>query len=87
MNTNQSEFVPASMKDFVAFMVKHIVNHPEKVQVNEKVGEQTLILEVHLAKPDIGLVIGRHGRVVKSLQTLLVGASRSGKRIILEILE
>ncbi len=75
------------MKDFILFIVKHLVDYPEEVQVKEIEGERTVLLEVRVSKYDIGKVIGQRGQNVRALETLLVAASgRLGKRFILEIL-
>lgn len=76
------------MKDFIVFIVKHLVDNPEEVEVNAIDGERTVVLELHVAKSDMGKVIGRRGQNAKALRTLLAGASaKLGKRAVLEILE
>lgn len=76
------------MKDFIVFIVKHLVDNPEEVQVNEIDGERTIVLELRVAQSDMGKVIGRRGQNARSLRILLAGASaKLGKRSVLEILE
>ena len=76
------------MKEFLSFIVKHIVDNPDEVHINMIDGEQSIILELRVAKSDMGKVIGRHGLNAKSLRTLLTAASaKTGKRAMLEILE
>ncbi len=76
------------MKDFIEFIVKHLVDHPDQVHVNEVDGERTVVFELRVGPGDMGKVIGRRGQTAKSLRTLLAAASaKMGKRAVLEILE
>jgi predicted RNA-binding protein YlqC (UPF0109 family) len=76
------------MKDLLEFMVKHIVDNPDEVVINEIVGERSIVFELRVAKSDMGKVIGRHGLNAKSLRILLTAASaKTGKQAVLEILE
>jgi hypothetical protein len=76
------------MKDFIEFIVKHLVDYPEKVQVNVIDGERTIVLELRVGQGDMGKVIGRKGQTAWALRTLLAAASaKMGKRSVLEILE
>jgi predicted RNA-binding protein YlqC (UPF0109 family) len=76
------------MKEFVAYIVKNLVDHPEKVRINEIGGTQTLILELSVEKSDIGKIIGKKGKTINAIRTLLMSvASRNGIRVNLEILE
>ncbi len=76
------------MKDFLEFIVKHLVDNPDEVEVNEIGGERTVVLELRVAQSDIGKVIGRRGQNARSLRILLAGASKKlGKQAVLEILE
>lgn len=76
------------LKDFVEFVAKSLVDNPEEVQVCEVEGEQTAVLELRVAKEDLGKVIGRQGRTARAIRTLLGAASsKAQKRIMLEILE
>jgi len=76
------------MKEFIEFIVKHLVDNPNEVQVNEIDGERTVVLELRVGEGDMGKVIGRRGQTAKSLRTLLAAASaKNGKRAVLEILE
>jgi predicted RNA-binding protein YlqC (UPF0109 family) len=78
----------SEMKDFIVFIVKHLVDNPEEVQVNEIDGERTIVLELRVAQSDMGKVIGRRGQNARALRILLAGASaKLGKRSVLEILE
>jgi len=76
------------MKEFLEFMVKHLVDKPHEVQVNEIDGERTVVYELRVGQGDMGKVIGKHGKTAKSIRTLLAAASaKAGKRAVLEILE
>ncbi len=76
------------MKEFIEYLVKHLVDKPEEVQINEVAGEQTTVLELRVGDGDMGKVIGRHGQTARSLRTLLTAASaKQGKRSVLEIVE
>ncbi len=76
------------MKALVEYIAKSLVEKPEEVQVNEVEGEQTSVLELKVAKDDLGKVIGRQGRTARAMRTILGAASiRANKRAVLEILE
>jgi predicted RNA-binding protein YlqC (UPF0109 family) len=76
------------MKEFVAYIVKNLVDHPEMVKINEIGGTQTLIIELSVEKSDIGKIIGKKGKTINAIRTLLMSvASRNGIRVNLEILE
>jgi len=76
------------MKDFLEFIIKHLVDKPNEVQVNEIDGERTIVYELRVGQGDMGKVIGKHGKTAKSIRTLLSAASaKAGKRAVLEILE
>ena len=78
----------SSLKEFVEFLVKHLVNRPDEVQINEIAGEQTVVFELRVGEGDMGRVIGRRGQTAISLRILLtVAAAKQGKRFVLEILE
>ena len=76
------------MKELIVYIVKKLVDNPEKVRVKEVRGEQNMILELSTAKEDIGKVIGKQGRTIKALRTLLNAASvKSGQRVTLEVIK
>lgn len=76
------------MKDFIEFIVRHLVDNPDEVHVNEIDGERTVVFELRVGSGDMGKVIGRRGQTAKALRTLLAAASaKYGKRSVLEILE
>jgi uncharacterized protein len=76
------------MKQLVEEIAKALVDHPEKVQVNSVDGEQVTVLELRVDPEDLGKVIGRQGRTVKSIRILLGAAGmKLKKRFTLEIIE
>jgi len=77
------------MKEFIEYIVKRLVDKPEEVVITEIIGEKTVVYELKVERNDIGSVIGRRGRIVRSLQTLInaVAAKNRKKKPILEILK
>jgi hypothetical protein len=76
------------MKDLITEIVQALVDQPEEVSVNEIRGGHTTVLEVRVAKTDIGKVIGKRGRTAQAIRTILSAASgKSRKRYILEIVD
>ena len=76
------------MKDLITYIVQALVDQPEEVSVSEIAGGQTVILELRAAKSDFGKVIGKRGKTINAIRTLLMSvASRNGIRVSLEILE
>ena len=77
-----------SMKELISFIAKALVDHPEDVVVSEVEGEQTSVIELKVAKDDLGKVIGKRGKTAGAIRTLISAASaKKGKRAMLEILE
>lgn len=78
----------SSLKELVELMAKSLVDYPDEVEVNEIIGEQTTVVELKVAKKDLGKVIGKQGRTAKSMRTILNAAStKLQKRSVLEIVE
>jgi len=77
------------MREFVEYIVKRLVDEPGEIVISEVVGEKTVVYELRVAQDDIGNVIGKKGRIVRSIQTLLnaVSAKNKKKKPILEILK
>ena len=76
------------MKELVEYIAKALVDKPDQVQVTEIEGEQTSVIELKVAKEDLGKVIGKQGRTARAIRTLLSAAStKIGKRAVLEIIE
>ncbi|MBI5186719.1 MAG: KH domain-containing protein [Nitrospinae bacterium] len=76
------------MKELVAYMARELVDFPEQVEVREIEGEKTTVVELKVAKDDIGKVIGRQGKTARAMRSILSAtAMKQGKRAMLEILE
>ena len=76
------------LKELITYIAASLVDKPEEVQVTEVEGEQTTVLELRVAKEDLGKVIGRQGRTARAMRTILGAASsKVKKRSVLEILE
>ncbi|MDZ4661411.1 MAG: KH domain-containing protein [Pseudomonadota bacterium] len=77
-----------NLRDLVEFMAKALVDLPDEVEVNEIQGEQTTVVELKVAKTDLGKVIGKKGKTAHSMRTILNAAStKLKKRSVLEIVE
>jgi predicted RNA-binding protein YlqC (UPF0109 family) len=77
------------MRDLVEFLVKALVSEPDSVRVEEIDDNGDILLEVHVAKDDLGRVIGREGRVANALRTVAKAAAtaRDEGRVMVEIVE
>jgi uncharacterized protein len=76
------------MKDLVKYIAQALVDYPEQVTVTEVVGNQTSVLELKVAKEDLGKIIGKQGRTARAMRTILSAASaKIKKRTVLEIIE
>ena len=76
------------MKNLIEYIAKALVDNPDDVNVSEVEGNQTSILELKVAKEDLGKVIGKQGRTARAMRTLLSAASaKIHKRTVLEIIE
>jgi predicted RNA-binding protein YlqC (UPF0109 family) len=75
-------------KELVEYVAKSLVDDPGGVIVNLIEGEKSTILELKVSEGDIGKVIGKHGRIAKAIRTILsAAATKSGKRVMLEIID
>lgn len=78
----------AVLKDLVEMMARALVDNPEKVDVTEVDGNSTVVLELRVAKEDLGKIIGKQGRTARSMRTILSAAStKARRRAVLEIIE
>ena len=78
----------ASMKELITYIARALVDKPDEVQVSEVMGEQTSVIELKVAKEDLGKVIGKQGRTARAMRTILSAAStKVRKRSVLEIIE
>ena len=76
------------MKELVQYLARSLVNNPDAVEVKETEGESASVLELRVAKEDLGRIIGKQGRTAKSIRTILnAAASRTNRRVVLEIVE
>jgi len=76
------------MKDLIKYIAQALVDHPEQVSVSEVEGNQTSVLELKVAKDDLGKVIGKQGRTARAMRTILSASSaKIKKRTVLEIIE
>ena len=76
------------MKNLLLKIVEHLVDNPDEIQINVIEGKGSMVLELKVAKFDIGKVVGKKGRTAQSIRTILSAASaKSKKRIMLEILD
>lgn len=77
------------MKEFIEFIAKHLVDHPDSVEIEEKAPEENkVILSLKVQADDVGKVIGKQGKTAQAMRTLLTAiAAKDGKRAILEILD
>lgn len=76
------------MKELGEYIVKSLVDMPEKVELSEIESERTTILEIKVDESDKGKLIGKEGRIIKSLRTILQAAgAKNKKRIVVEMLD
>ena len=76
------------LKELIEMIAKALVDHPAQVEVSELEGEQTSVIELRVAKEDLGKVIGKQGRTARAMRTILSAAStKIRKRAVLEIIE
>ncbi|MDI6775839.1 MAG: KH domain-containing protein [Syntrophales bacterium] len=76
------------MKELIKYIAQALVDNPDMVDVSEVIGEQTSVIELRVAKEDLGKVIGKQGRTAKAMRTILSAAStKIRKRAVLEIIE
>ncbi|HPO50075.1 MAG TPA: KH domain-containing protein [Spirochaetota bacterium] len=75
-------------KELVEFIAKSLVDNPDKVQINVVESEKSTILELSVDEPDIGKIIGKHGRIAKAVRIILSAVSnKSNKRVLLDIMD
>ncbi|MGA1845159.1 MAG: KH domain-containing protein [bacterium] len=76
------------MRELIELIAKALVDYPDEVVVTEVDGERTTVLELRVAKSDLGKVIGKQGQTARAMRTILsAAATKIGKRAVLEILE
>ena len=73
-------------KEIVEYLARRLVDEPDEVSVEEIEREGAIVLQLHVAKDDVGKVIGRQGRIARALRTLVRASSvREGRRVLVEI--
>jgi predicted RNA-binding protein YlqC (UPF0109 family) len=76
------------LKELLEYLAKSLVDHPDEVRVEETETDTTVVLELNVAKDDIGKVIGKQGRIARALRTIVkASAVKNGKRAIVEIVD
>jgi hypothetical protein len=76
------------MRELVEIMAKALVDNPDQLEVSEITGSDTLVIELRPASEDIGKIIGKKGRNVQAMRTLLnAAASKLRMRVVLEIID
>ena len=76
------------MKEIIEYIAKQLVDKPDEVEVTEIPGEESSVIELRVAEDDLGKVIGKQGRTVRAMRTILGAAStKLNKRSVLEIIE
>ncbi|TGJ99112.1 KH domain-containing protein [Leptospira semungkisensis] len=76
------------MEDLIRYIVTSLVDHPEEISVKEIEGDEQTVLELRVSPKDVGKVIGKNGRIAKSLRAILTAASvKAGKNFSLEIID
>ena len=76
------------MKELVEIMAKALVDNPDQVEVTEIAGRDTSVIEVKVAKEDMGQIIGKKGRNAQAMRLILNAASaKLRKRVVLEIID
>jgi predicted RNA-binding protein YlqC (UPF0109 family) len=80
--------MPISNKELIHHIVQAMVDNPDEVSVSEIAGDQITVMELKVAKKDLGKVIGKHGRNAQAIRTILNAVSaKIKKRVVLEIIE
>ena len=88
MHAGSRRYPGVDMKEFIKYIVEALVDNPGAIEVTEVEGEKVTIYELRVDTGDLGKVIGKNGRTARSIRTLLnAAATRSGKKVMLEILD
>ncbi len=76
------------MKEFIEYLIKNLVDFPDKVDVRCIEGEQGMIIEIRVGPDDVGKVVGRKGNTIKALRTIAMSVcARLGRRVRVELVE
>jgi predicted RNA-binding protein YlqC (UPF0109 family) len=77
-----------AMDEFISYLIKNLVSHPDQVDVRSQDGERGLLVQIRVAGPDIPKVVGKQGNTIKALRTIAITAgARIGRRVRLELVE
>jgi predicted RNA-binding protein YlqC (UPF0109 family) len=72
------------LKELIELIIKGIVDKPDKIEINQNIGEKTLIFEVKVDSDDIGKVIGKQGRNIKAIRTIInAAAQKDNKKVVI----
>jgi len=75
------------VKDLLSFLIKSIVDLPDEVTIAEVEGEKAVVYEIKVAESDVGKVIGKHGRIINAIRTIVRAAAvKDGKKVSIELL-
>ncbi|MGQ9523659.1 MAG: KH domain-containing protein [Armatimonadota bacterium] len=75
------------MKELVEMLAKNLVDQPELVDVREVEGTSTLTYEIIVAEDDVGKVIGKQGRIINAIRTIVkAAATKNGKKVYVEVI-
>jgi len=76
------------MQDLVTYLARRLVDNPDEVRVEAQTREGTIRLRVSVAPEDVGKIIGKQGRIIRAMRTVVrSGGARNGQRVMLEIVE
>lgn len=76
------------MEELVTYIIRSLVDNPDEVSIKKIEAEKTIILELKVAPSDVGKVIGKGGKTIKAIRTLLsASATKASKRAVLEVLD
>lgn len=76
------------MRELIELIIKGIVDNPNQVEINEIIGDKSSIFEIKVDPNDIGKVIGKQGRNIKSIRTIVnAAAQKDDKRVVIEIVD
>lgn len=76
------------MTELLSFVVKSLVDNPEEVEIRKVEGEKTIILELKVADGDVGKVIGKHGKTINAIRTIVKSSLiKESKKVMVEILQ
>ena len=76
------------MQEFIAYLIKNLVDRPDDVEIKLFDGEKSTVIEIHAHTSDIAKLVGRQGRTIKALRTIVMTvAARVGRKVRLEIIQ